>query len=65
MCEIDPSSSVIASVLYQAYKVWAEQNGEKIISNTLFGRKIKGKFEKMKTFDGICYVGVKVKKTVR
>jgi len=60
-CVIDPSFSITAKDLYIAYRFWAQANGEKVMSNTAFGRKIKDKFEKIKTVKGNCYNGVTVK----
>lgn len=40
-CEKDPSSEVMASELYKAYRGWCEANGHKPISGTKFGIKMK------------------------
>ena len=60
-CDRDSTAKTKASELYQAYKTWAEENGEPLFSQTRFGLKLKEKgIEKVK--DGIYYyLGIKLK----
>ncbi len=39
-CDIDPSFSEQGSRLYTAYKRWADENGEHVMTNTRFGREL-------------------------
>lgn len=39
-CDIDRTAEVAGGTLYTAYKRWAEDNGEFVMSNTRFGREL-------------------------
>ncbi len=47
-CELSGENRIQATLLYEAFKAFAKQNGEKCISQTLFGRSLSSRgFEKM------------------
>lgn len=53
-----------ASVLYTAYKEWAEEQkltGKDLFSKTAFGRRMGDKFPKIRVKAGICYRGIGIK----
>lgn len=50
-----------ARQLYQAYKEWAEETGERPLSETAFGRRIVEDFPKVHTESGAIYSGIGVK----
>lgn len=63
-CVIHPQAQIKTSVLYKKYKDWAESQGMKdreILTLTAFGRKMKGKCQKIKNRDGIFYQGLALK----
>jgi putative DNA primase/helicase len=50
-----------AKTIYEAYKKWAEDGGEKVITATMFGRKLTEKgFPKTRRGSGNIYSGVRV-----
>ena len=58
-CLIRPDVSVKASVLYESYKAWCEQNQfGRGMNATLFGNEISRRFEKKTTKMGRIYQGV-------
>lgn len=57
-----PVGEVQASVLYQAYRVWAQENGEYDgMSNTKFGREMMERYTRTKRKNGFYYVGICLK----
>lgn len=60
-CVVDKSSGerVKASDLYRAYKDWATENHQYLMSSTKFGREISKKFDKLKTTH-VFYQGLKL-----
>lgn len=47
-CIVGPDYKVGATTLYHSYKEFAKQNGEKIMSQTMFGKSLSNRgFEKM------------------
>ncbi|HBY09785.1 MAG TPA: phage/plasmid primase, P4 family [Patescibacteria group bacterium] len=53
-----------ASVLYTAYKKWAEEQkltGKDLFSKTAFGRRMGDRFPKKREKTGICYRGIGIK----
>lgn len=57
-----PVGEVQASVLYQAYRAWAQENGEYDgMSNTKFGREMMERHTRIKRKNGFYYVGVCLK----
>lgn len=46
---------VKAGILYNSYKLYCEEENEKPLSNTRFGREIKDNIEKERKMNGICY----------
>jgi putative DNA primase/helicase len=58
-CVLRPELSIKASVLYEAYKAWCEQNQfGRGMNATLFGNEISRRFEKKTTNIGRVYQGV-------
>ena len=51
-----------ASEVYTAYKDWATDNGEYVMSNTMFGKELSLRFEKRRLSGGIFYEGLKLNK---
>lgn len=49
-----------ASNLYQAYKHWASENTEYVMSGTKFGKEMTQRFTKKRDRDGVYYVGIKL-----
>lgn len=47
-CIRDRKGSVQAKAVYQAYREWASENGQYMMSSTKFGREMSKKFEKEK-----------------
>ena len=57
----DSNARMKASVLYDYYCEWAEDNHEYIMSMTKFGKEIMQKIPDKRTFtDGVYYMGIKV-----
>jgi putative DNA primase/helicase len=51
-----------ASDLFRAYKGWAKENNQyKDMNNTMFGREMAKKFEKLKTNNGIVYKNIEIR----
>jgi phage/plasmid-associated DNA primase len=60
-CMLRPEVSVKASVLYEAYKAWCEENQfGRGMNATLFGNEIGKRFEKKRGNTGMIYQGVRV-----
>jgi putative DNA primase/helicase len=60
-CILQPEVSVKASVLYEAYKAWCEENQfGRGMNATLFGNEIGKRFEKKRGNTGMIYQGVRV-----
>lgn len=59
-CVIDPFSNVQAKAFYQAYREWASENGQYMMSNTKFGREMAKKYTKRKSDGVIVYGGIKL-----
>ena len=58
-CVLRPEASVKASMLYEEYKAWCEQNQfGRGMNATLFGNEISRRFEKKTTKIGRIYQGV-------
>ena len=58
-CIITPEGSVASSELYGKYKEWAQEGGERPMTQTRFGRRIVERFEKRRTSAGRQeYVGI-------
>ena len=51
---------VRASVLYQAYRDWAKENGQHVMSSTKFGIEVVKRFEREKDRNGMKYLGVRL-----
>lgn len=63
MCTECPDATVKASILYEAYRQWAEGQGmgpKEIMTMTMLGRRMSGRFQKKTTKDGVFYVGITV-----
>lgn len=59
-CVLGEGESVKAKELYQAYKKWAIENEQFLMSNTKFGREISIKYMKVRDMYGIKYQGIKL-----
>src|SRR6266516_2914274 len=60
-CEEATQETVGATALYEAYKTWCEQNGERYETKTSFGLRLAERgYEKAKTRTGIEYKGLKL-----
>lgn len=59
-CVLDSFSNVQAKTLFQAYREWASENGQYMMSNTKFGREMAKKFIKRKSDGVIVYGGLKM-----
>jgi putative DNA primase/helicase len=57
-CIEEPTATVRAGALYQAYKAWAESNGEKPLTGTKLGRYFGERFDSGKDMNGKFYVGI-------
>ncbi|MBU1181372.1 MAG: hypothetical protein KKF00_04255 [Proteobacteria bacterium] len=56
----DGEASIKASTLYQKYKEWAEEAGEKIITGTALGRAVVERgIDKTRLSDGNYYIGIR------
>lgn len=61
-CETGAGFTAKASELYGVYKAWADQNGEKTMTNTMFGRELSERgIEKKRTNTGFVYTGIQAK----
>lgn len=63
-CSLDPDAFIMAKDLYLAYKEWCEINGEKMMTNTAFGRELGERgFEKKRASGGRGneYIGIRLK----
>jgi putative DNA primase/helicase len=60
-CDTGPDSGVKASEVYKAYKLWADENSEHIMSNTNFGKEMQQKFKRKHTMNGNFYQGLSLK----
>lgn len=58
-CVMNSHSSVQASVLYQAYKSWAQENNQYLMNSTKFGREMGKRFPKFRS-NGTYYRGIEV-----
>ncbi len=56
-CEVGPAYEVRAGQLYQAYREWSEEAGQRPMSSTAFGRRMAKRYEK-KLSNGNTYVAI-------
>lgn len=49
-----------ANLLYQAYKHWASENTEYVMSGTKFGKEMAQRFTRKRDRDGMYYIGIKL-----
>jgi putative DNA primase/helicase len=59
-CVVKANASVKAKDLYEEYKQWCTDNGNKPFSGTRFGKKMSARFQKKRTEEGMTYQGVGV-----
>ena len=59
-CIIQGPGETKASELYKAYADWAEENGEYKMSNTMFGKEVGLRYERVKRRDGWFYQGLRL-----
>ena len=50
----------VSDEIYKAYKNWAIENNQYVMSSTKFGRELGSKFEKRKIMGVRIYKGIKV-----
>lgn len=61
-CVAEPGAEVGARALHNAYRKWAEEAGERWLSETTFGvRMAKRGFQKSRTNSGMVYCGIGVR----
>jgi len=61
-CSVGTNNAATAKELYQAYKEWANDNGQHVMNNTKFGREMGNKFNKYKSGGIIQYTGLSLEK---
>lgn len=64
-CHVDKSNSTrktTSADLYRAYKMWAKDNEQYLMSSTKFGREMGKKFQKIKS-GNVYYLGVELRDT--
>jgi putative DNA primase/helicase len=62
MCESDPFEEVRSSELYNAYKAWSENNGERVVSSSDFKESLEERgFMYKRTKNRRIYTGVRLK----
>ena len=59
-CILDAKAEVKTNEIYKAYKDWAIENNQYVMSSTKFGRELGSKFEKRKIMGVRIYKGIKV-----
>ena len=59
-CTVSPKESVRAGDAYKSYRRWAENNGNRPMTNATFGRKISERFVRRKKSSGNEYEGFSV-----
>lgn len=57
-CVRSDDNAVQSKIIYQAYREWARDNGQYMMSSTKFGREMGNKFSKVKSSGVIKYQGV-------
>lgn len=62
-CEVGDEFEVGATALYEQYKKWILRVGRRPLSQTRFGGRLTGKFQKESRVSGIVYLGLKLKPT--
>jgi len=56
-CTLNDKTKVKSKAFYQAYREWAKDNGQYMMSSTKFGREMSNKFTKLRS-NGIYYAGL-------
>lgn len=57
-CRTDPNERERAGVLYKCYRDWCEQNGEKSVNQTRFGKALSERGFDRETSNGVWYRGI-------
>lgn len=57
-CVVDSKAEVKTNEIYSAYKQWASDNGQYVMSSTKFGRELGNKFEKRRSINNKFYIGI-------
>ncbi len=60
-CIIGPEYKIAATLLYKSYRAFAKDNGEKVITQTEFGRSLSNRGFKKKQSNIIYRCGLKLK----
>jgi putative DNA primase/helicase len=61
-CLVDDTAEIGASEVYAHYQRWAQRNSRETLSLTMFGSKMKQRFERLSTRHGNVYRGVTVRR---
>ena len=60
-CDCDPNFKINAKPLYDDYKKWAKEAGERVMTSTMFGKQmVERGFQKIKTSGLMVYSGIKL-----
>ena len=59
-CELGEDYTVQSSVLYQAYKNWANVNSQYLMSSTKFGVEMRQKYKRKRNKKGNVYIGLRL-----
>jgi putative DNA primase/helicase len=60
-CEVSGSADAGATELYTAFCEWSDANGERRLSQTVFGRRLRDRgFEKKTTMKGVRWLGIRL-----
>ena len=63
-CEVDPETVGGATPLYEGYQKWARDRGDRgedVLTQTMFGLRMRQRFERKHTNAGEVYVGVRLR----
>lgn len=58
----DKNATIKASELYETYREWAKEGGMNAMNRMLFGIELSKKYEKRRVTEGICYLGIRLRK---
>jgi len=60
-CVLRANASVLATPLYTAYRIWAEDNGERVMSKRSFGMRLsERRFQKAKSNGIVIWLGIEL-----
>lgn len=64
-CTIMGPGEIKAGDLYKAYAKWADENNEFKMSNTMFGKEVGLRYEKVRTRNGFVYQGIRLEDDIK